>query len=480
MSNFAYLRKDSNPSDYHEKIRMNSYTRSFKTLYVLILVSGLLLRVAFNLSLKTDNVYEGSGSDSAWYLANGYTLVTGNERGTIPVDVSKLPTAPLYLIFTGILQSVFPPESAILSIRLTQAIMGISICYFASSLARIISNSPVGGLVSLALLAFSPSFIIETGQVLTETLYMFLMFGGIWAYTISTFYLESNTDTEIFPRSMLNPSSLYFIGSVILLGLATLTRAVSLLFPVFLILHLLWKNRTWHGLKRALTFVIIYALIISSWSIYNFIRWERNVVGADGFSAFLYIGATTWQDPAVVDANLAAEANLTELPTDSNAQNEIYRKVAINIILDDPLAWVAHRTKQLMSAILQPHGTTYYQGESLKKITEQWLQANRSIEAFVRITTDNTFWPKLTIYIFHYSALALGILGVLINRRNWSRMFPLMAFVVYTFSIHFILEALPRYIFPTMVVWSVFAGLTIGKFWEYKKIIIHSNDETQT
>jgi 4-amino-4-deoxy-L-arabinose transferase-like glycosyltransferase len=478
MANLAHLRKDYNPSDYHEKIHVNPYARSFKTLYVLILVSGLLLRVAFNLSLRTDNVYEGSGSDSAWYLANGYTLVTGNERGTIPVDVSKLPTAPLYLIFTGILQSIFPPESAILSIRLIQVVMGISICYFASSLARTFSNSPVAGLASLALLAFSPSFIIETGQVLTETLYMFLMFGGIWAYTI--YNLESNRITEIFPRSMLDPSSLYFIGSAILLGLATLTRAVSLLFPVFLILHLLWKNRTGHGLKRALTFIIIYALIISSWSIYNLIRWERNVIGADGFSAFLYIGATTWQDPAEVDANLADQANLIELPTDSNAQNDIYRKVAISIILDDPLEWFAHRTNQLMSAILQPHGTTYYQGESLKKITEQWLQTNRSIEAFVRITTDNTFWPKLTIYIFHYSALALGILGVWINRRNWNRMFPLMAFVLYTFSIHFILEALPRYIFPTMVVWSVFAGLTIGKFWEYRKTTILSKDESHS
>ncbi len=97
---------------------------------------------------------------------------------------------------------------------------------------------------------------------------------------------------------------------------------------------------------------------------------------------------------------------------------------------------------------------------------------DRSITGLFEVTAAPGFWPKLALYGFHYVSLIAGLVGRWLTRRRWRLTLPLAGFILYTLLIHLLLDAIPRYIFPTSVFWWVFAGIALGalgqqiNFWE--------------
>lgn len=407
----------------------------------LVLIVGLLLRLGYAFAQDTAVLYN-NGGDSGWYLQNGYALVTNN---TIPnginIDLSRLPTAPLYLIFVGFWQAIFAPEFAIIAIRVLQCLMGAATCYFAYRIARDLTNQLSAGLLTAGLLAFSPVFIIENAQIATETLYIFFVAAGL------SVYIRWLAGGEAQSRWMLPLVGLLF-------GLATLTRAVLLLFPIGLALHLLLIGRR-TNLKpkahQAAVLLLVYALVVSTWTFYNLFRWNRLVIGGEGFAAFLYIGATEWDGPSGVDERLGLNSGQAH-------KESLYTEATAQTIRADPAGYIRKRLNELANAYLQPHGTVYFPGESLKDMAANWLRSDRSPGGLVRLTQGDYFWPKLLIYSFHYTALGAGLIGMWLYRHRWQPALPLIGFVLYTTLIHLALLALPRYIFPTEFVWWIFAG----------------------
>jgi hypothetical protein len=259
--------------------------------------------------------------------------------------------------------------------------------------------------------------------------------------------------------------SLQIAGTAALLGLATLTRAVLLLFPLGLAIHLLLVCGWREGIKRAALLLVVYTLVVSTWTIYNRVAWGRWVIAAPGFSSFLYLGAAGWDDPDQVDRTLAEQAGVTgELPSNPDEQQKLYADVASNLILSDLGGYLRRRVGDLADAYVQPHGTVYFGGESLKDMAANWLQNERSLGGLVALTQGDGFWPKLAIYVFHYAGLILGLVGIWLVRRRWRLALPLVGFILYTTLVHFVLDALPRYLFPTMIFWWVFAAITISRW----------------
>ncbi|MCB9452236.1 MAG: glycosyltransferase family 39 protein [Anaerolineaceae bacterium] len=409
---------------------------------VVILVVALGLRLAYALGQPTLTVYDTEKGDSGWYLENGYTLVTGQQRGVIPVDVSKLPTAPLYLIFIGVAQAALPADGAIIAIRVLQAVMGAATCYFAYRLAWAAADDERAGLVAAAVLAVHPAFVLESAQILTETLYIFLAMGGLWLYVAA--FRMSGRGVAL---------------SGMLLGLATLTRAVLLLFPLGLALHLL-LTRGWRaGLKQAVVLLAAYMVVVFSWTAYNLVTYHRWVIGAEGMIAFLYIGATEegWQGPEAVDESLG----VTDPETQPPPTQEDYLNAAGDVIGSDLSGYIARRFTRLAGAFLQPHGTTFFSGESLKSLAANWWANDRTVVGLLRLTQAEAFWPKLSMYVFHFAGILGGLVGMWLARRRWQVTLLLIGFLVYTLLIHLVLEALPRYLFPLQAIWWVFAAVTI-------------------
>ncbi len=418
---------------------------------IAILVLALTLRLIYGLSQDHAEPYGNMGGDSAWYLANGFALATGFERGNLegygtgqyPIALENLPTPPLYLLMIGFAQRLFSHENAIIAIRLIQAIMSAATCYFAYRLAATIANDERAGLITAGVLAISPALVMESAQIATETLYIFLVTGGLWLYVKPNF-----KDREAW--------RLIFVG--VILGLATLTRAVLLLFPLGLALHLLMVYGLRKGLRQALILLIVYGLTVSTWTVYNLVRWDRWVIAGEGFAAFLYIGASDagWQGPAAVDQSLGEN-----LPDDPADQQERYTEGAQQIISSHPLGYVRRRVSELAEAYLQPHGTLFFSGESLRELALGWLRDDRSISGLFEITRGEAFWPKLSLYIFHYLGFIAGLIGMWLSRRQWRVTLPLIGFIAYTTLIHLVLTALPRYLFPNDVFWWIFAGVAL-------------------
>lgn len=419
-----------------------------------VVLAALLLRLAHALPQDHLAVYEQAGGDSWWYLEYGRLLVVSQEP-TSP------PSGPLYLLFVGLPQHLLPPAAAVVSVRILQAVMGAATCCLVYRLALAVSRDARAGLIAAGALAVAPPFVIEPSLLLTETLYIFLLAAGLWVYL---------RGCGLEPPG--HPAAWRHLAAAsVLLGLAALTRAALLLFPLALALHLLLVFGWRRGLRRAALLLAVYSLIVSTWTVYNLARWNRLVIGAQGLAAFLYLGAQAegWSGPQATDQNLAQQAGVEEFPTEPDEQQALYRDVAARIIAGDPLGYAQKRLRELASAYLQPHGTVFYGGPSLRELTANWWTSDRTFAGLLRLVQTESFWPKLAVYAFHYAGLALGLAGVWRTRRAWRAALPLAGFIAYTTLVHLALDAIPRYIFPTLPFWWVFAGVALAQLLDTRR-----------
>jgi hypothetical protein len=112
----------------------------------------------------------------------------------------------------------------------------------------------------------------------------------------------------------------------------------------------------------------------------------------------------------------------------------------------------------LAGAYLQPHGTTFYGGASLRDLALNWLREERSPAELIALVQSESFIPKLILYLFHYGALVAGAVGIWRTRRCWQVSLPMIGLIGYITLVHLVLYALPRYLFPTEVFFYVFAA----------------------
>lgn len=254
--------------------------------------------------------------------------------------------------------------------------------------------------------------------------------------------------------------------SGILFGLATLTRAILLAFPLGLALHLVLVDSWRSGLKRGLVFLVTYVLVVSTWTFYNLIRYDRLVIGAEGFAAFLYISAEGWEGPQAVDESLAEDAPGVAVDDIANDQRQdVYVEAASQSIRSDPLGYLRRRGTELVGGLAQPHGTAFFPGESLKDAMSNWLEGDRTMGSLVALVGAEAFWPKLTLYVLHFVGLIMGLVGMWLTRRRWRLTLPLIGFIGYTLLVALVTLALPRYLFPMELFWWVFASVVISRQW---------------
>ena len=424
-------------------------TNGLQRLLPALILFAFLLRLVTGSGLDHAPGYQTGGGDSTWYLAHGYALMTGFDRGQLPgygvdaepdgmfINLRALTAAPLYLIFIGSSQALFPREMAVWLIRAVQALLGAATVWLVWRLGRRVTGSASAAFVAAAALAISPAFIFESAQIATETLYIFLLLAAL------THHSE-------------RPGRVAVTG--LLLGLAALTRAVLLLFPLGLAIHLLLLYGWRQGLRRALLLLAVYSLVVGSWTVYNLARWNRFVIAGEGLAAFLYISAQDegWQGGAELDSQLLADTG--ESPPESADRQGVYIQGAQQRISADPAGHALRRLRELTGALLQPFGTSHYEGPPLRLLAQDWLRDGIAPADLLRVTAAQNFWPRLLIYILHFGGLLAGLAGLWLTRQRWRQTLPLAGFIAYTLLLHLALYAIPRYLFPTLPLWWVFAG----------------------
>lgn len=429
-------------------------TNKYNFWLFVLLTFGFLLRLGA--AFSTDATLEAmQAGDSVWYLAHGAVLASGETGDTvfgIRVLISGLQSAPLYLLFVGVWVTAFPLSTAIIIVRILQSALNIAICYFAASMGRQITRDDRVGLLTAAALSLSLPMITESVNIMTETLYMFFVVLGLFLYVRQV----ASTETA-------SPRSAAMVGMAF--GLATLTRAVSLLFPVgilFLIILGAGKRYWRKGFLLALSLFIGYSLIVLSWTAYNLVRYDRFVLGSNQFAGAIWRGAVE------NDGNPFENDELLGEQTPEEQASEIIRA--------DFGGFLQLRAAELSQTLLQPHGTVLYGGESLKALGADWVQSGFQVDALQQLIQSEAFLPKFIIYLWYYPALLLAPLGMLFSsRKQWRMTFVLMGFMAYTLLVHFVGLALPRYLFPMYPLLWMFASIAVFRLWKPR-----SNTEPKT
>jgi hypothetical protein len=239
----------------------------------------------------------------------------------------------------------------------------------------------------------------------------------------------------------------------VLLGVATLTRAVLLLFPAAIIVHLLWQHGWRRGGKFAAVLIVVYGLTLSTWTVYNLWRWNRFIIAGEGLTAFTFMGATGTTDAHAIDAQLGGAAEL-------NQRDGAFIERTLAQISNLP-AYLSRRAANLGEAVLQPHNTIFYPGESLRTLLIGWASTDRSLSGLVRVTQGDAFWSKLVLYGFHWLTLGAGGLGLLWARRRFWALLPLYGVVGYFLLVHSVLFANPRYLLPIQPALMLFGAAAV-------------------
>jgi 4-amino-4-deoxy-L-arabinose transferase-like glycosyltransferase len=412
----------------------------------LILLAGLLLRLAVLLPLDPMDAYRPSGGDALWYMVYGLGFFSGQEFGVAhghTFTTSNIPTAPLYLIFTGLPQVLLPMREAVLMIWLIQVLASLATCYLAYRITLLLADQQ-SAWIAAAALAFSPSFVIEPSSLMTETLYIFFIVAGLWLY------VEYALCRMAAPRWKL----VMLAGAAF--GLATLTRPVSILFPVGIVLHALiaagrtqWKR----GLLLGLLLLLSHALITSSWTIHNWFNYGRFVVGSTQLMPAIWRGA--------VDQDASPQQN------DQLLGGQSYSEQAAQVVAEDLSTYLQRRLQELGYSVLQPHGTIAQGRDGLKELLLGWVRSGLTLDGLLRLVNGEGFWIKLLIYVWHYVALLGACFGVWLQRSQWRISLLLLGFIAYTLLIHLVLLALPRYIYPTYPLLWMLAAPALLRLWQF-------------
>lgn len=418
---------------------------------IALLILALGLRLAYGLSLDPRAPFTERSGDAWWYLDTGYHLIGGEIDHVIPAG-------PVYLLFVGFWQRLLGYETpaAIVAIRIAQALLSTATIYFAYRMARRLSGDARAGLIAATILAISPVFVLEQGEILTETLYLALVMGGLALYLAIVAWVRAGEPVRGW--------TLAAAGAAF--GLATLTRAVFLLYPVALAGFLWWIGRR-RAARHAAILLAVYTGVVLSYTAYNLIRFNEFVIGAQGITSFVYMGARGWTGPEGLDAQLLEDVpEHAEVDPTLDNRDPALVEGTLRAITGDPLGYAWRRVSELGGAYLQPHGTVLFPGESLKALARDWLDADRSLDGLLRLVRGDWFGAKLALYLCHAGTLLFGGAGIWLTRQRWPLMLPLAGFIAYLTLVHLVLMVTPRYLYPLEPIFVVFAACALLALWE--------------
>lgn len=382
-----------------------------------------------------------AGSDGPWYVRVGWGLSHGRL-----VDPMRT-VGPLYPLVLAAAWRLFPthpdpvavPDIAagyLLVVRVLQAGLGAMTVAVVFAVARTLA-SPRAARIGAAAVAVSPAFVLEPFYLRTETLFLLLLTSAVWC----------------LPRAARTPAA----GSAALAGLvaaaAALVRPALLPFLLVASACLVVVTRRRHGVALAGVYLAVACATLLPWHLWLFA--QSGSPWPEGLGANLWIGAQQRGAPLDRTSFHAAADDLAR-------RGESYGAAAHAMIAGDPVGWLARRARNLSAALAQPHGTSDLGGPSAKAAVAAWVSTDRTLAGAIRLATPGMAL-RVTIYLFHYGALALAALGAWRARRRWRSWLPVAAAILSVTLVYAVLVATPRYLFPLQPFFWILAAAAVTR-----------------
>jgi 4-amino-4-deoxy-L-arabinose transferase-like glycosyltransferase len=308
---------------------LESVSSNKATIYIVLLIC-LILRGGY----AWLNRHVPPVEDGALYSALAHHLADG--KGYVMVfraNTPLVPTAwgcPLYPLFLSIIYRV---SSAPLTIYAVQALVETLTCFLVFRIALLSTKRPLIAVLSALGYAFYLPFIVMACTFCADTFGYLMLAAAIWALVVAE-----------------KKGGWYFALSGALMGLAIMVKPALLAFPVFvaIMLFLMRKNRPGF-VTGACVFVLASYLIISPWTVRNYLVFHRFVPiathsgqtlwcgtgPADGKTLDCWSGATEVaglervNDPLIPDVSAATHYRLLAFQKQLAGMDEIQRNDAL-------------------------------------------------------------------------------------------------------------------------------------------------------
>jgi len=332
----------------------SSFPRSFVLAAAAI---GLLTRLAFGLGYW---VNESLNRDEVEYLSLARNLAAGHGYGydeyvkNGPVEpFGRAPGYPAFLALVG--GGARYAGTVPASVKVAQAVVGaLGVFLIGVAAHRMGGTRPA--MAAAAIAAVYPPLVWVSAYAYSEAVF--------WTMGLGVAILLSRTFEA--PRSVTRK---WALASGVVVGVAILVRAATLLYVPLVGVWLLWK-RQWSAVPA---FVAGLALVLTPWTIRNVQHYGRFVlVASDG-------GVTFWTGNnalATGEGDMAANPRLKLANQDLKARhpglNEeqmepVYYQEAFDWIRAHPADWVGLMFKKLFYLVVpigpsyaQAHGARYY------------------------------------------------------------------------------------------------------------------------
>jgi len=387
--------------------------KEYKPVLAIILVI-LLLGFGYAILVSGRELW----SDERDFDTVAQNVVQGHGFSRVPgSSVPMIRRVPLYPLFLALIYRTWGHSFG--AVRVLQIFLVALTALIGYLVARWILKGKLAFL-SLLLIGLWPSLIVFSTRIMSEVLNTLLL-------SISILCLVMLVQR----RSIM----LAFVCGL-LIGVTTLCKATTALFPifVFLFLILVYPSKK-EALHHGLILILAAGIAISPWTVRNYLQFKSFIPVQLGVSPALWVGTDIskggrWQGEAKMPHHQFSEV----LREDHLYAEKFYLSEAIKNIEKNPAGYLILLVKKVGGFWRRP-SVGVVEKFGLKKIL---------------IRGSN--------YLLHYLALVFGIIGsILVVKRKILLAYPLILIILYYTLMYTLLFGIPRYHIPVLPMLIVLA-----------------------
>ena len=322
---------------------------------------------------------------------------------------------PGYPLFLALIQTAF--GTGIWKAQLLQCVMDAATATLVWRIGMRLLSQPVG-LVAGLLYAFHPIVLNYTTNIIPEGLFTFCLAGAALSLLIA-----QQRDRAI-----------YFVSAGVMLGVATLCRGTTLLFPAFAGTWLLYCFPWRRAILVTVIYTIAFGAVVGIWTVRNWQVFGGVIPVTATSNKMLWIGSdvrmclTDRKGEEKAMAENLREWNNRGLPPPQN---------------NNPVAWEKHYKKMALA--------------NYRKLLQEspWQLIPRYLKKAARVwyATEDAPAKNRYLALMQFPLLLLAGIGAC---NLWRRGFRValwfsLGFVVYFFGLHVLLHPLVRYLEPCMI-----------------------------
>lgn len=389
------------------RINLQAFFASERFIWGVVIV-GIVLRLIWALLVHPEPT-----SDSAVYVdralsianGHGYSMPDGTATAYWPVGYSAFLAAFLCIL-----------NDPHLAVIVSNVVLASLLMYLFYRLVGIVFEQREAVSLAVLVLAFYPDNIAYASLATSEVL------GSVLLIAYLLLVLGKN-----------RLSSIIFSGIVI--GLATLTKAQSILFPVLVFVLQFWLAGTggerFRAFRTLILTVLVAVLVVTPWGLRNYHHFDRFVLSTNG-GINLFIGNNEHSTGRYIYTaeDSALFAGLGEVERDEKA-----KKMALEYIASEPITFLS-RIPLKIFYLFRTDGDGF-----------SWNEAG-----FEQFWISSKGWRNLKIIatLYYYVILVFGMLGAVyflrkLLLRHGGKMAVFSVIVFYYIAICGIFFGVPRF-----------------------------------